>query len=76
MTALVVVEAGLPLDEKLTIGRREDIDTEKNTCSRLQPGTVLTRGRCCTWPDGQREPRGQCAGAPLPGGLQARVEAR
>ena len=33
---LVVVEAGLPLDEKLTIGR-EDIDTEKNTAPACSP---------------------------------------
>lgn len=42
MTALVVLEAGLPLDEVLDIGR-EDIDTHKNTHSRLKVGTRLSR---------------------------------
>ncbi len=42
MTALVVLEAGQPLDERLTISEA-DIDTEKYTRSRLRPGTVLTR---------------------------------
>ncbi|MDM4767429.1 D-alanyl-D-alanine endopeptidase [Pelomonas sp. SE-A7] len=43
MTALVVVEAGLPLDEKLTISDA-DKDTEKGTGSRLAVGTSLPRG--------------------------------
>ncbi|MFX4404550.1 serine hydrolase, partial [Acinetobacter baumannii] len=43
MTALVVVEAGLPRDEKLTV-TADDIDTEKNTGSRLAVGTTRTRG--------------------------------
>jgi serine-type D-Ala-D-Ala endopeptidase (penicillin-binding protein 7) len=42
MTALVVLESGLPLDETLTISR-EDIDTIKRTASRLTVGTRLTR---------------------------------
>lgn len=42
MTALVVLEAGQPLDERLSISEA-DIDTEKYTRSRLRPGTVLTR---------------------------------
>ncbi len=43
MTALVVVEAGLPPDEILTV-TEEDIDTEKNSRSRLRVGTQLSRG--------------------------------
>jgi len=43
MTALVVVEAGLSLDEQLTISD-EDKDTEKGTGSRLAIGTTLSRG--------------------------------
>lgn len=43
MTALVVTEAGLPTDELLTV-TEEDIDTEKNSSSRLRVGTQLTRG--------------------------------
>ena len=43
MTALVVTEAGLPLDEVLTISQ-DDVDTEKGSRSRLTVGTQLTRG--------------------------------
>jgi len=42
MTALVVIEAGLPLDEVLEISR-EDVDQERNTHSRLKVGTRLSR---------------------------------
>ncbi len=43
MTAFVVVEAGQSLDDKILI-TDEDVDTEKNTRSRLKVGTELTRG--------------------------------
>lgn len=42
MTALVVLDAGLPLDEVLEIGD-EDVDTERHTHSRLSVGTQLRR---------------------------------
>ncbi|MBA4285711.1 MAG: peptidase S11 [Xanthomonadaceae bacterium] len=42
MTALVVVDAHLPLDEVLEIGP-EDVDTERHTHSRLSVGTELRR---------------------------------
>jgi D-alanyl-D-alanine endopeptidase (penicillin-binding protein 7) len=42
MTALIVVEAGLPLDQMLEI-TREDVDTEKHSQSRLAVGTKLSR---------------------------------
>jgi serine-type D-Ala-D-Ala endopeptidase (penicillin-binding protein 7) len=42
MTALVVAEAQLPMHETLTISA-EDVDTEKNSGSRLRVGTALTR---------------------------------
>lgn len=42
MTAMVVLDAQLPLDETLTIGH-EDVDSIKNTHSRLQVGAKLTR---------------------------------
>jgi serine-type D-Ala-D-Ala endopeptidase (penicillin-binding protein 7) len=42
MTALVVAEAKLPMDEPVTI-TSEDIDTEKGSRSRLQIGTTLSR---------------------------------
>jgi len=43
MTALVISESALPLDEAIVI-TQDDVDTEKHTRSRLQVGTVLTRG--------------------------------
>ncbi len=43
MTALVVVEAGLPMHERLSIGA-DDIDTEKGSRSRLKVGAELSRG--------------------------------
>ncbi len=42
MTALVVTEAHLPLDEVLTV-TEDDVDTEKGSRSRLRVGTQLTR---------------------------------
>ncbi|HSC81251.1 MAG TPA: D-alanyl-D-alanine endopeptidase [Chitinolyticbacter sp.] len=42
MTAMVVLDARLPMNELLTIGL-EDVDTLKNTSSRLGVGTQLTR---------------------------------
>ena len=43
MTAVVVTEASLPLDEMITI-TDDDIDTEKGSRSRLKVGTTLARG--------------------------------
>lgn len=43
MTALLVVEADLPMDEVITI-TQDDVDTEKNSSSRLRVGTRLSRG--------------------------------
>jgi D-alanyl-D-alanine endopeptidase (penicillin-binding protein 7) len=43
MTALVLLESGLPLDERITISA-EDMDDIKRTRSRLKVGTELTRG--------------------------------
>jgi D-alanyl-D-alanine endopeptidase (penicillin-binding protein 7) len=71
MTALVVTEANLSLDEPIAI-TDEDIDTEKGSRSRLKVGTVLTRGQMLhlalmssenraanalgrAWPKGQRD---------------------
>ncbi len=42
MTAMVTLDAGLPLDEEITIGP-EDVDRLKGTRSRLALGTTLTR---------------------------------
>jgi D-alanyl-D-alanine endopeptidase (penicillin-binding protein 7) len=43
MTALVVLESGLPLDENIVISA-EDVDGLKHTRSRLKVGTALQRG--------------------------------
>lgn len=43
MTAILVREAGLPLDEKITI-TQDDVDTEAMSGSRLRVGLTLTRG--------------------------------
>ena len=43
MTALVVLESGLPLEESITISA-EDVDDLKHTRSRLKVGTTLARG--------------------------------
>ncbi len=42
MTAMVVLDAGLPLEERITI-TSEDIDRVKGTTSRLRIGATLTR---------------------------------
>ncbi len=43
MTALVTLDAGLPLDDELNIGM-QDVDHLKGTGSRLPLGATLTRG--------------------------------
>ncbi|KQY88713.1 peptidase S11 [Pelomonas sp. Root1444] len=75
MTALVVVESGLSLDEKLTV-TDEDIDTEKFTRSRLAVGTTLTRGEMLHLALMASENRAAHAlGRHYPGGLSAFVAA-
>lgn len=43
MTAMVILDAKLPMDEKITIST-DDADHHKNTRSRMRPGSTLTRG--------------------------------
>ncbi|HEY8973971.1 MAG TPA: D-alanyl-D-alanine endopeptidase [Burkholderiaceae bacterium] len=75
MTALVISEAHQPLDEELTI-TTDDIDTEKNTRSRLKPGTTLTRGVMLHLALMASENRAANAlGRNYPGGLTAFVAA-
>ena len=75
MTALVVVEAGLSLDEKITV-TDDDIDTEKFTRSRLAVGTTLTRGEMLHLALMSSENRAAHAlGRNYPGGLDAFVAA-
>jgi D-alanyl-D-alanine endopeptidase (penicillin-binding protein 7) len=75
MTALVVVEARLPLDESLTISQA-DVDTEKGSRSRLNVGTTLTRGQMLHLALMSSENRAAHAlGRHYPGGMVAFVEA-
>jgi len=43
MTAMVVLDAKLPMDEEIRI-TSQDVDTLKGTHSRMRPGMTLTRG--------------------------------
>jgi len=75
MTALVVTEAGLPLDEVLTIDVA-DVDNEKGSRSRLKPGNALTREAMLHLALMASENRAANAlGRHYPGGLPAFVEA-
>ena len=75
MTALVVTEAALPLDEVLTISQ-DDVDTEKGSRSRLTVGTQLTRGEMLHLALMSSENRAAHAlGRNYPGGLDAFVAA-
>lgn len=42
MTAMIVTDANLPMHEMITI-TQDDVDTEKNSSSRLRVGTTLSR---------------------------------
>ncbi len=75
MTALVVAEAHLALDETLTISQ-EDVDTEKGSRSRLRVGTQLTREEMLHLALMASENRAAHAlGRHYPGGLGAFVSA-
>lgn len=75
MTAVVVTEAKLPLDDMLTI-TQDDVDTEKGTSSRLGVGTTLSRGDMLHLALMSSENRAANAlGRHYPGGLPAFVNA-
>lgn len=75
MTALVVVEAHLPLDETIAI-TSDDVDTEKNSSSRLAVGSILSRGELLHLALMSSENRAAHAlGRSYPGGLRAFVSA-
>ncbi len=75
MTALVVTEAGLPLDEVLSVSQ-DDVDTEKGSGSRLSVGTELSRGEMLHLALMASENRAAHAlGRSYPGGLSAFVDA-
>ncbi len=75
MTALVVTDINLPSDEVLTV-TDDDVDTEKNSRSRLRVGTQLTRGEMLHLALMSSENRAAHAlGRAYPGGLTAFVAA-
>lgn len=75
MTAMVVLDAKLPLDEAITINE-EDIDRMRNTSSRLSVGTVLSRAELLLLALMSSENRAAHALArTYPGGVNAAVAA-
>jgi D-alanyl-D-alanine endopeptidase (penicillin-binding protein 7) len=75
MTALVVIDAGQPLDEELRI-TRDDVDTVKGSRSRLHVGARLTRGEMLHLALMSSENRAASAlGRAYPGGPRAFVAA-
>ena len=75
MTALVVTEAKQPLNEQITVSD-DDIDTEKNSRSRLRVGTTLSREEMLHLALMSSENRAAHAlGRSYPGGLEAFVAA-
>lgn len=73
MTAMVVLDRGLPMNEKLTI-TEEDIDSLKLTRSRLKPGATLTREELILLALMASENRAATAlGRNYPGGMTAFV---
>jgi D-alanyl-D-alanine endopeptidase (penicillin-binding protein 7) len=75
MTAMVVLQAGQPLGEELTI-TQDDVDTEKGSGSRLAVGTQLSRGEMLHLALMSSENRAANAlGRHYPGGLKAFVSA-
>ena len=73
MTAIVVLDAGLPLDEPIRI-ERVDIDTLKHTRSRLRIGSSFTRRDLLNLALMSSENRAASAlGRTYPGGLSAFV---
>lgn len=75
MTAMVVLDAKLPLDEAITISE-EDIDRMRNTSSRLSVGTVLSRAELLLLALMSSENRAAHALArTYPGGVNAAVAA-
>ncbi len=73
MTAVVVLEAALPMNEMLEISAA-DVDTERNTTSRLRTGTRLSRGELLHLALMSSENRAANAlGRHYPGGLAAFV---
>ncbi len=73
MTGVIISSANLPMDEVLTV-TQNDVDTEKNSSSRLRVGTSLTRGELLHLALMSSENRAAHAlGRTYPGGLQTFV---
>lgn len=73
MTAMVVLDAQLPLDEEISISK-QDMDTLKGTRSRMAPGMKLTRGELLRLALMSSENRAAAALArTYPGGTSAAV---
>ena len=73
MTAMVVLDAKLPLDESIML-TEDDLDFVKNTGSRLQLGTTLTRDEMLRLALMSSENRAASAlGRAYPGGMPAFV---
>ncbi|MBB5019262.1 D-alanyl-D-alanine endopeptidase (penicillin-binding protein 7) [Chitinivorax tropicus] len=73
MTAMVTLDAKLPMDELVTIDEA-DVDKLKNTSSRLQVGTTLTRAELLLLALMSSENRAAAAlGRTYPGGIHAFV---
>ncbi len=73
MTGLIISQAGLPMDEAITI-TEEDIDTEKGSRSRLVVGTTLSRREMLHLALMSSENRAANAlGRTYPGGLKSFV---
>ena len=76
MTAMVVTDAGLPLDEELSVTTLDALDTGKTSSSRLAAGSRLSRGELLHLALMASENRAAMAlGANFPGGMAAFVEA-
>jgi len=73
MTAMVVLDAQLPMDEEISIST-QDMDTLKGTHSRMRPGMTLTRGELLKLALMASENRAAAALArTYPGGTRAAV---
>ncbi len=74
MTAMVVLDAQLPLDEEISISAQDIKDTRKSTHSRMRPGMKLTRGELLRLALMSSENRAAAALArTYPGGIDAAV---
>jgi len=75
MTAMVMLDAHLPMDDQLQISD-EDVDYVKRTSSRLRVGTTLTRGELLQLALMASENRAASAlGRNYPGGISAFITA-